>query len=56
VGNELTVCRGSAMEVIITNKEFDENMVVAVKQAFGQIIDQLQDLNLSSLQIHNCTG
>ncbi|MGE8207464.1 hypothetical protein ACQKP0_23545 [Heyndrickxia sp. NPDC080065] len=38
------------MEIIINNREFDENMVIAIKQAFEQIIEQLQELNLGSLQ------
>jgi hypothetical protein len=38
------------MEIIINNKELDTNLVGIVKQAFGQIINQLQELNLSSLQ------
>ncbi|WP_144399901.1 hypothetical protein [Paenibacillus polymyxa] len=38
------------MEIVITSREFDDNMATAVRGAFGQMIDQLQDLNLTSLQ------
>ncbi|WPS85281.1 hypothetical protein SMD22_01250 (plasmid) [Brevibacillus halotolerans] len=38
------------MEIIINNRALDDIMATAVKQAFEQMINQLQELKLSSLQ------
>jgi len=38
------------LEIVIKNREFDESMTESVEQAFRQIINQLQELNLDSLQ------
>lgn len=38
------------MEIIINSKEFTDDMIVSAKKVFEQIISQLQELNLSSLQ------